>query len=444
MAYIASVSLGSTIGLGITSVKLYECTGNNTGCTALTNYGNVAVSLFNPTYTITGITDSKTWLKVEPVGACSGTTQNIQVTGFPGPTATPAPTATAGPTATPSPTPTATAGSGPTATPTNTPTPTSTSTPTPTPTPSATALPGCSSTISNTYAPSGSTIQTQQLDLSAASNGDIITISYTANDRPNRFNIYGNGSYVTSSLWAGSDPDMGTTYTGPWTGNPIDSDGTGSFTFTYVAGTSYELRVDVGNANPNASPSPNPSDAWSVTIGCSSPSPLTFSVTTGCTNYAGTLTVDITGGGTGTGYYWKIISGPTGFPTGNQSDNGTVTGLTNGNYAILVGDSSGPKQSTNEDYNVTCASAPNNTAFANLVISSTKPSSSQCSSGTGYTFDLGSPSATFCNATTFTASGLTGLGTGNNYWLCYDGQTRQMFHPSNAGYFQQAGSCQTI
>ena len=93
MAYIASVSLGSTIGLGITSVKFYECTGNNTGCTALTNYANVSVSLFNPTYSITGITDGKTWLKVEPIGACSGTTQNIQVSGFPGPTATPAPTA---------------------------------------------------------------------------------------------------------------------------------------------------------------------------------------------------------------------------------------------------------------------------------------------------------------------------------------------------------------
>jgi hypothetical protein len=246
---------------------------------------------------------------------------------------------------------------------------------------------------------------------------------------------------VANSGWVGSD----NTYAGPWgtAGSLTDPDGSGSFTFEYQAGMSYELRVDVGPANPDADP-PNPSDAWSVTIGCASATPLTFTVTTGCTNYAGTLTVNITGGGTGSGYYWSIISGPEGFPTGNQSDNGTVTGLTNGNYAILVGDSSGPDQSTNEDYNVTCASAPNNTAFANLVISSTKPSSSQCSSGTAYTFDLGSPSATFCNATTYTASGLTGLGTGNNYWLCYDGQTKQVFHPSNAGYFSSAGSCQSI
>lgn len=143
MAYIASVSLGSTIGLGITSVKFYECTGNNTGCTALTNYANVSVSLFNPTYSITGITDGKTWLKVEPIGACSGTTQNIQVSGFPGPTATPAPTATAGPapTATAVPSPTATAVPGSTATPA----PTAT-TVVPTPTPTATAGPGPTAT----------------------------------------------------------------------------------------------------------------------------------------------------------------------------------------------------------------------------------------------------------------------------------------------------------
>lgn len=145
MAYTALVSLGSTIGIGITSVKLYECTGNNSGCTALSNYSNVPVSSFNPTYIVTGITDGKTWLKVEPVGACSGTTQNLQVSGFPGPTATPAPTATAttapSATATPTPTPTATAGPGPTATPTPTPTATAGPGPTATPTPTATETP---------------------------------------------------------------------------------------------------------------------------------------------------------------------------------------------------------------------------------------------------------------------------------------------------------------
>ena len=451
MPFSATVNLG-TVGVAITSVKLYGCTGtsggNCTGCTALTGYENVSVSTFP--LLVSGIPNGVTYIQAEALGACSAdlVKQCISISGIPG--ATPAPTST------PTPTPTGTSAPGATPNPTSTPTPTQSMTPTPsatgaeptpnptstqTPTPTATVAYGCGDTVSDTYTPSTFTTQTKYLDLSEATDGDTITITYTANDRPNRFNIYGNSMLVANSGWVGSD----NTYAGPWgtAGSLTDPDGSGSFTFEYQAGMSYELRVDVGPANPDADP-PNPSDAWSVTIGCTSATPLTFDVTSGCANYAGTLTVNITGGGTGTGYYWKIISGPEGFPTENQSDNGTVTGLTNGDYAILVGDSSGPKQSTNEDYNVTCASAPNNTAFANLVISSTKPSSSQCSSGTGYTFDLGSPSATFCNATTYTASGLTGLGTGNNYWLCYDGQTKQVFHPSNAGYFSTAGGCQTV
>ncbi len=436
MSFSASVDLG-TIGSGITgqTVSISGCTGTScgSGCSSLVT--SQAVSGFPKT--ITGITDNvvSLFVKVDG-GSCSGTTQCISISGLPGAIATPTPTATA--TATPTPTSSGT----PTPTATATPTPTATATPTPTATPTITVVTyGCGDTVSDTYTPSTFTTQTKYLDLSEATDGDTITITYTANDRPNRFNIYGNSMLVANSGWVGSD----NTYAGPWgtAGSLTDPDGSGSFTFEYQAGMSYELRVDVGPANPDADP-PNPSDAWSVTISCASATPLTFTVTTGCTNYAGTLTVDITGGGTGSGYYWKIISGPTGFPTGDQSDNGTVTGLTNGNYAILVGDSSGPDQSTNEDYNITCASAPNNTAVANLVISSTKPSSAQCSSGTPYTFDLGSPSVTFCNATTYTASGLTGLGTGNNYWLCYDGQTKQVFHPSNAGYFSTAGSCQSI
>jgi hypothetical protein len=261
MAYTALVNLGPTIGIGITSVKLYECSGNNSGCTALANYTNVPVSSFPNA--VTGITDSKKWIKVEPVGACSGTTQNFEVSGFPAPTATPGPTAT--PTSTAVVGPTAT----PTATPTRTPTPTPTSTSTPTPTPTATTVTyGCGDTVSDTYTPSGFTTQTKYLDLSEAGDGDTVTITYTANDRPNRFNIYGNGMLVANSGWAGAD----NTYAGPWgtAGSLTDPDGSGSFTFEYQAGMSYELRVDVGPANPDADP-PNPSDGWSVTIGCTAP-----------------------------------------------------------------------------------------------------------------------------------------------------------------------------
>ncbi len=219
-------------------------------------------------YTSILVPDNTTTIKVKSVnGSCPTAEVLLPISGIVTPTATPTatPTSTAGVTTTP------TSTSTPTTTTTSTPTTTSTSTPTITPTLTvSTVTYGCGDTVSDTYAPSNFTTQTKYLDLSEATNGDTITISYTANDRPNRFNIYGNGSFVTSSLWSGSDPDMGTTYTGPWTGNPIDSDGSGSFTFTYVAGTSYELRVDVGAANPNASPVPNPSDAWSVTIGCAS------------------------------------------------------------------------------------------------------------------------------------------------------------------------------
>ena len=264
MAYTALVSLGPAIGVGITSVKLYECGNSCTSCTPITNYTNVAVSSFNPTLLVTGITTGSTCIKAEPIGACSGTTQCIVVSGIPAPTPTPSPSATT-PGATPTPTPSSTP--GPTATvtiPGATPAPTATATtPAATPTPSATALPGCGSTVTGTYAPSGYTLQTVSLDLSGAINGATISVQYTASNRPNRFNIYGGGSLVVSSLWAGSDTD----YQGPWTGNPIDEDGSGYITFVYNSSLSYQLKVDVGGANP----SNILEDSWSVTFSCGSP-----------------------------------------------------------------------------------------------------------------------------------------------------------------------------
>lgn len=242
----ATVNLGQ-VGSDIMgyTVSISGCTGSScgSGCTSLVT--TQQVSSFPKQ--ITNIPDNvvSLFVKVDN-GPCAGATQCIAVTEGITPT----------PTITPTLTPTLT----------STLTPTIGASPTPTLTPN---FPGCGDTISDTYVPSNYTIQTKLLDLSEATNGDTITISYTANDRPNKFSIYGNGSLVASSLWAGSDPAMGTTYNGPWTGNPIDSDGTGSFTFTYVVGTSYELRVEVGGANPNATPTPNPSDAWSVTISCS-------------------------------------------------------------------------------------------------------------------------------------------------------------------------------
>jgi hypothetical protein len=196
-----------------------------------------------------------------------------------------------------------------------------------------------------------------------------------------------------------------------------------------------------------------PNGSCTSSAGCTgSGTPITFTATPSCVGYAPTgvtITIANASGGSGTGYYVVMTS-----PYGEGYDNTqhslpyAYSGLNNyvGNtYAFSVYDSEDtPSNNVALTQDFSCAAAPNNTAFANLVISSTKPSSSQCSSGTGYTFDLGSPAATFCTATTFTASGLTGLGTGNNYWLCYEGQTRQVFHMSNAGYFQQPTNCQTV
>jgi hypothetical protein len=273
MAYIASVSLGSTIGLGITSVKFYECTGNNTGCTALTNYGNVPVSFFNPTYTITGITDGKTWLKVEPVGACSGTTQNIQVTGFPGPTATPAPTSTPAPTATAGPGPTATpvpptaTPVTPTATPvtpTATPvTPTATPiTPTATPiTPTPTALPGCGSTVSGTF--TGSTMNNYddiQLNFAGVANGSIINFTCTANDRPNNISIRTSLTVLESTGWFGNSSGYNSQdYWYPTEMGPITLSITYDNTKTYY--------IDVLTA-PALAPPNELNDFWEVGIQC--------------------------------------------------------------------------------------------------------------------------------------------------------------------------------
>jgi hypothetical protein len=119
--------------------------------------------------------------------------------------------------------------------------------------------------LTGTYIPTGFTIQTQELDLSEADDESTISVGYVAYDRPNRFNIYGNGMLIEDSGWVGAD----NTYSGPWgtAGSLTDPDGTGSFTFTYQSGVSYELSVDVGPANPLADPA-YPSDGWSVTFTC--------------------------------------------------------------------------------------------------------------------------------------------------------------------------------
>lgn len=202
-------------------------------------------------------------------GPCSGTTQCIAVN-----VVTPTPTVTITPTFTPTQTITPTVEDvitpTPTITPTKTITPTITPTQTITPTAPVVAFPGCGDTITDSYAPATYTLQTHSLDLTEASNGDTIFISYAANDRPNRFNIYDTSSnLIVTSGWVGDD----NTYPGPWgIAGDLAGTGTGTISFTYDSSKQYELKVDVGPANPDAVP-PNPSDSWSVTITCQTVTP---------------------------------------------------------------------------------------------------------------------------------------------------------------------------
>jgi hypothetical protein len=105
------MSISSVINLGtvsptITSVKLTACTNSScTGGSVITGYDNVLVSTFPRT--VSGIPDGTTYIKVEALGSCSGTSQCLAITGLPG-TPTPTPTATSTPAGSPTPTPTAT------------------------------------------------------------------------------------------------------------------------------------------------------------------------------------------------------------------------------------------------------------------------------------------------------------------------------------------------
>ena len=288
MAFSSTITItGST---NITNFDIFQCpTSGCTGCVAITGSTGENVSRMK---LLTGHTVSVDqgyrYIKLVADTATCNNSICMEVVGIPTFTPTPTPTRTAtptptpttvGPTSTPIPptstptptplgptsTPTPTSTSTPTPTPTPTPTRTSTPTPTGTSTPTPTPLPGCSSTIIGSYTGSSYTLITHSLSFAGATNGGTITVQYTANTRPNRFNIYGGGNLIVSSLWAGSD----TNYTGPWTGNPIDTDGSGYISFTYNSSLSYELKVDVGGSNPDNALD----DSYSVTFSCDGPTP---------------------------------------------------------------------------------------------------------------------------------------------------------------------------
>lgn len=247
------------------------------------------------------------------------------------PTPTVTPTNTSTPTQTPtsaieSPTPTQT----PTQTPNPTGTPTQTPTQTPTPTPTSTSIVyagACGDTISDTYSPSGYTIMTgYTLDLSSASDGDTITISYDAGSRPDRFNIYENSGLLATSGWVGDDD----TYSGPW-GPPggLAGVGTGTFTFTYDNTALYELTVDIGNANPTGITT----DSWSITISCPAPPPPPPAPPVGISALSGSTIEEACSSGTSVTVY--VVTSPVSFGDTVYMDSGFTT-TAPGGY-ILIG-----------------------------------------------------------------------------------------------------------
>ena len=214
----------------------------------LLHSGITKTSLAN--YVVTGIPDGATELIVKSMNDCPCSV-SIELQPV-----TPTPTPTVTPTATP----------GVTITPTITPSVTPTKTPT-------VPLPGCGDTINGTYELMTFANIDYNLDFSERLNGDIITVNYTAYGRPNKFDIYESGAYLTGSTWAGAD----TSYSGPWTGNPIDTDGTGNFTFTYNSSKTYSLKVLVGAADPNN----QVGDSYTVVFNCSTPvtPPTNYAIT---------------------------------------------------------------------------------------------------------------------------------------------------------------------
>jgi hypothetical protein len=117
----------------------------------------------------------------------------------------------------------------------------------------------CGGNVTITYEGLDFKSETICLDLTGATNNDVITFTYDAGNRPNRFLIRDNGVTVASTPWVGSttgyDPED---YFYP-TGS-----GFGNITFTYYTGHVYELVVDTAPASIT-----NPtSDYYQYSISC--------------------------------------------------------------------------------------------------------------------------------------------------------------------------------
>jgi hypothetical protein len=131
--------------------------------------------------------------------------------------------------------------------------------------------------------------------------GTSIVISYEALGRPNRFNLYINGSLSQSTPWLGSDTSYpaGYEYYVP-TGTTTN----GTFTFNYNPTYTYEILVDIAPENPN-----NPvNDSYQINVSCptipATPTPTVTQTATSVNYCAGGSNLSVRNGTTTTGWKW--------------------------------------------------------------------------------------------------------------------------------------------
>jgi hypothetical protein len=124
---------------------------------------------------------------------------------------------------------------------------------------------GTYSVLNNYY-----TYPDKQLDICSAANGTTISVSLTANDVPNLFEIVDqNSNIIVSSGWLGTScMSNNSCYYGPWPGGTLPQTNPGQkvISFTKDASKTYFLRVRTLTP-PNAQFSPS-TDFWGASLIC--------------------------------------------------------------------------------------------------------------------------------------------------------------------------------
>ncbi|MPR35838.1 hypothetical protein [Salmonirosea aquatica] len=113
------------------------------------------------------------------------------------------------------------------------------------------------------------------LDFSGACNGGTVSVSFSAEDVPNRFTIRDQNSNVVvqSGLNQGHNGYIGSaSNSGPW-GGPFSGGGSETVTFIYDSSKSYTLNVETSTSGVT--------DHWTSTVGCTTNCPIVDPVVCG-------------------------------------------------------------------------------------------------------------------------------------------------------------------